>query len=100
AFARLEPADAAGTAHYAARRTAVAALQPMVASPSRDKDAGKGAEHDVKRAAEHGDAEQLRQLAEKMLSSQPASGTTAGTATPRTRFEAPSALAEPFPQAG
>src|SRR5262249_7969264 len=40
------------------------------------------------------------QLAEKMLSSSPATAPKAGgTAAPRTRFEAPSALAEPFPQA-
>jgi hypothetical protein len=101
ALARLEAADAVNADLYAARRAAVAALQPPGAAAGASE--AKAADSDERRlrlATEHGAADQLRELAEKMLSGSTASEPTAGgAAAPRTRFEAPGALAEPFPQA-
>jgi hypothetical protein len=101
ALGRLETADAVKKDLYAARLAAVAALQPPGAAPAAsDAKVADSAEHDLRLATERGDADQLRELAEKMLSDSRATGPTAGAAaTQRSRFEAPAGLAEPLPQA-
>jgi hypothetical protein len=101
ALGQLESADASGAQLYAARRAALAALRQSEATPaSSEAKAGDSDEHRLRLASEHGDAEQLRELAEKMLSGSPATKPTTGeAAAPRKRFEAPAALAEPLPQA-
>ncbi len=99
ALGKLETADSAKAELYAARRAALAAVQPSKAAAASETKATESAEHRLRLASEHGDAEQLRELAEKMLSASPAAKPTAGdAAAPRKRFEAPAALAEPFPQ--
>jgi hypothetical protein len=100
ALGQLGAADVVRAELYAARRAAVAALKLPAAAAASEAKSTESADHDLRVAAERGDADQLRQLAERMLSSSPASGPAAGgTAAPRKRFEAPGALAEPFPQA-
>jgi hypothetical protein len=101
ALTKLGTADSARADLYAARKTAVAALRPPAASAaaSERKPAG-GAEQRARLAAERGDADQLRQLAEEMIaSSKPTEPTPGQAEAARARFEAPSVLAEPFPQA-
>src|SRR5262245_36612363 len=87
ALGRLETADAAKKDLYAARRAAVAALEPPGATPAAS--AAKAAdsdEHRLRLATERGDAEQLRELAEKMLSGSSTTGPTArDAAAKRTR---------------
>ena len=100
ALDRLKTADAVRTDLYTARQAAVTALRPQTASAGSEKKAAESVDHTLRVAAERGDAEQLRELAEKMLSSSPATAQAAETAAgPRTRFEAPSSLAQPLPQA-
>ena len=100
ALGKLEAADSPKAELYAARRAAVAALQPPKAAAASDKKAAESAAHDLRLASERGDADQLRELAEKMLAGTPATKPAAGdAAAPRKRFEAPAVLAEPFPQA-
>jgi hypothetical protein len=100
ALDRLKAADAARTDLYATRQAAITALRPPTASAGSEKKSAESDDQSLRLAAERGDAEQLRQLAEKMLSSTPASAQAAeGAAAPRKRFEAPATLVQPFPQA-
>src|SRR5262249_30833226 len=96
---RLKSADAVRTDLYTARQAAVTAVRPPTASAGSEKKT-ESVDHSLRMAAEHGDAEQLRELAEKMLSGTPATAQAAeGAAAARKRFEAPTTLAQPFPQA-
>lgn len=99
ALTRLETADAPRADLYAARRGAVSALRPTTASSGEGaKESGESDERRLRLAAEHGDADQLLQLAQKMLSASPATGTAAGHTDASARFEPPKALSDPFPQ--
>jgi hypothetical protein len=101
ALGKLETADATKAALYAARRAAVTALVPAAASPGASKPAQtESIDQRLRVAAERGDADQLRQLAEQMLAGSSANEPTDGeTTAKRARFEAPRSLGEPFPQA-
>src|SRR5262245_6292928 len=101
ALGRLEAADAASAALYSGRRAVIAALAPSSAAPgaSDKKKPAESLDRRLQQAAERGDAEELRQLADQMLASSPATESTAEKqAASRTRFEAPPVLGEPFPQ--
>jgi hypothetical protein len=100
ALSHLEAADAARADLYGARRAAIAGLRPSSApSGASAKEATESVDHRLRLAAERGDADELRQLAEKMLAGSPATGPTPEhAAAVGTRFEAPGALADPFPQ--
>jgi hypothetical protein len=100
ALGRLETADATRTDLYKARREAVSALGPTTASSKGGaKEGEESDERGARLAAEHGDADQLLQLAQKMLSASAATETAAAQPdASRTRFEPPKALSEPFPQ--
>ena len=99
ALERLKSADADRIDLYTARQAAVTALRPPTASAGSEKKT-ESVDHSLRMAAEHGDAEQLRELAEKMLSGTPATAQAAeGAGAARKRFEAPTTLAQPFPQA-
>src|SRR5262249_59550558 len=100
ALGRLEAADAARADLYSGRRAVIAALSPSSASPeaSDKKKSAESLDQRLRQAAERGDAAELRQLADQMLASSPATESTAEKqSASRTRFEAPKALAEPFP---
>ena len=100
ALTRLETADAARADLYKSRREAISALRPSTASPgASDKEAAASDERRVRLAAEHGGADELLQLAQKMLSDSPAAESKAGPAeTSGARFQPPPALADAFPQ--
>src|SRR5262245_11344130 len=99
ALAHLQTADAAKADLYSARRAAVAALQlPTAAAKAAEAEPAGGGEHRLRLAAEQGGADQLRELAEKMLADASAGPATAQSTASRTRFEAPKVLSEPFPQ--
>jgi hypothetical protein len=100
ALTRLGTADATRADLYTTRREAVSALRPSTASPgASDKEAAASVESRVRIAAERGGADELLQLAQKMLSGSPATEPKAGAAAaPPKRFEPPSALADAFPQ--
>src|SRR5262249_53118291 len=101
ALGRLEAADAASAALYSGRRTVIAALAPSSAAPgaSDKKKSAESLDNRLRQAAERGDAEELRQLAEQMPASPPATESSAEKqSASRTRFEAPPVLGEPFPQ--
>ena len=101
ALGGLETADPVKADLYKARRAAVAALQPPgAAKAASDAKAADSVDRSLRLASERGGADQLLELAEKMLAGSAATEPTAGgVAAPRTRFEAPVALAEPFPPA-
>jgi hypothetical protein len=100
ALTRLATVDATRADLYTARRGAVSALLPGTASSGAGaKETEESDERRLRLAAEHGDADQLLQLAQQMLSASPATDAAAGqTGTSRTRFEPPKALSESFPQ--
>ena len=104
ALGRLEAADAARADLYSGRRAVIAALSPSSASPaspeaSDKKKSAESLDQRLRQAAERGDAEELRQLADQMLASSPATESSAEKqSASQTRFEAPRVLGEPFPQ--
>src|SRR5262249_26533976 len=73
---RLKSAAAARTDLNTARQAAVTAVRPPTASAGSEKKA-ESVDHSLRMAAERGDAEQLRELAEKMLSGTPATAQAA-----------------------
>src|SRR5262249_33350179 len=100
ALGRLEAADATKADLYSGRRAVIAAFSPSSAPGAGDKKKpAESLDHRLQQAAERGDAAELRQLAEQMLASSPATESTAEKqAASRTRFEAPRVLGEPLPQ--
>jgi hypothetical protein len=100
ALTRLGAADTVRADLYTTRREAVSALRPSTASPgASDQEAAASVERRVRVAAERGGADELLQLAQKMMSGSPAAEPTAGPAAASGgRFVPPSVLADPFPQ--
>ena len=100
ALTHLETADPARADFYKTRREALSALRPSTASPgASDGEGAASEERRVRLAAEHGGADELLQLAQKMLSGSPAAESQAGpAATSGARFQPPPVLADAFPQ--
>jgi hypothetical protein len=97
ALAHLATADPGKADLYSARRAAVAALQLPTAVAKAEAEPAGGGEHRMRLAAEQGGADQLRELAEKMLADASAGPATTQSTASRARFEAPKVVSEPFP---
>lgn len=96
----LAARDAANQQLYAARRRAIMALVPAdSAASTTTNDPEVTPERRALAAAERGDPDELRRLAQQMreAAGRPAAQATAG---PGRRFEAPAVLAQPFPDTG